>query len=208
MTEEFRIREELAECSLIVEQLVDVVGTAKKAFIHQRSQLLVQLNNQQDPLCRKISSFMIKMNELSTGKSGDEREACLRLHSVLTHLLIITDATCRLEETLQKQIKECILFSDKAISQVSHLFDKQTEILSNLADIMNNGGKDIHYITLGECKALGQSCLQFATEHETRLVEGLCFPQAAPLFLAILDQTQTIIHHEQEIAHLLGNDLN
>lgn len=206
MYEKLEIREQLAECALIVEQLVDVFGTSKKAFIHQRGQLLVQLNNQQDPLCRMIASFMSKVTEMATGKSEGEREACLRIHSIFTHLQIITETTCRLEEILQRQIKNGVLFSDKAISQVSHLFDKQTEILGNLADIMRNCGTDIHHQTLDECKKLCKSCLQFATEHETRLVEGLCFPQAAPLFLAILDQTQTITHHEQEIAHLLGNN--
>lgn len=206
MSEKLDIREQLAECALIIEQLVDVVGTAKKAFIHQRGQLLVQLNNQQDPLCRKITSFMSNMTEMATGKSEGEREACIRFHSIFTHLQIIAETTCRLEEILQKQIKEGVLFSDKAISQVSYLFDKQTDILSNLADIMRNGSMDSHRHTLDDCNKLSKLCLQFATEHETRLVEGLCFPQAAPLFLAILDQTQTIAHHEQDIAHLLGNN--
>lgn len=207
MSIDLRIREQLADCALIVDQLVEIVGTAKKAFMRQRGQLLVQLNNQQDPLCRKIASFMSKMTELATGKSAGEREFYLQLHSVFTHLLIITDSTCRLEEILQRQIKEGVLFSDKAISQVGQLFDSQTEILSNFAAIMRNGEIGIIQQTLDECKIQGQSCLNFATEHETRLVEGLCFPQAAPLFLAILDQTQTIARHEQEIAHLLDDIL-
>lgn len=205
MSEKPEILEDLAECALIVEQLIEVFGTAKKAFIHQRGQLLAQLNNQQDPLCRKIVSSMSRMIELASGKPEGERESYLRLHSIYTHLQIIAETTCRLEEILHKQIKEGVLFSDKAVSQVSHLFDQQTEILSNLADIMRNGGREIYHNILDECKKLGRACLLFATEHETRLVEGLCFPQAAPLFIAILDQVQTIVHHEQEIAHLLGD---
>lgn len=205
MPKERMIREQLAEFATIADQLVDVAGTAKKAFIRQREQLLIQLNNQQDPLIRKITSAMGALNELASGASEGEREPYLRLHSIITHLLIIAETTCCLEETLRKQIKESVLFSDKAISQVSYLFDKQTEILGNLADIMRNGGKEIHPRTLDECNKLGRSCLQFATEHETRLVEGLCFPKAAPLFLAILDQAQTMVNHEREVAHLLGN---
>ena len=44
MSEERTIRELLAESAPIVDQLTDVVNTAKKAFVHQRSQLLAQLN--------------------------------------------------------------------------------------------------------------------------------------------------------------------
>lgn len=207
MPGERMIREQLAECATITDQIVDIAGTAKKAFIHQRDQLLAQLNNRQDPLLRKITSLMGELNDLAAGASEDEREPYLRLHSILTHLLMISETTCRLEETLRKQIKDRVLFSDKAIAQVSHVFDKQTEILCNLADIMRNGGENIRITILEECKKLGHSCLQFATEHEARLVEGLCFPKAAPLFLAIIDQAQTIIHHEREVANLLGKSL-
>ncbi len=98
------------------------------------------------------------------------------------------------------------MFSDKAISQTNHLFYQQTEILRYLADVIRNGGEGIRHRAIEECKNQGQSCIQFATDHETRLVEGLCFPQAAPLFLAILDHMQTIIHHELEVTNLLGND--
>lgn len=206
MLEEHTIQEQLSECAPIVDQFIDVVNTAKKAFLHQRGQLLIQLSNQQDPLCRGIDSAILKMSELMSEKYGGEKEPYLRIHSILTHLRIIAETTCRLEETLQKQIKDGILFSDKAISQVSHLFDRQTEILSSLADIIRNGGKDLRQRTLDDCADLARSCLWFATDHETRLVEGLCFPQAAPLFLNILDQMQTIVHHEREVASLLGND--
>jgi len=206
MIEEHTIRDQLAECASIVDQLIEVVNTAKKAFIHQRGQLLIQLNNQQDPLCRKIDSTIFQISERMSGKHGGKREPYIRLHSILTHLRIIAETTCHLEETLQKQIKDSVLFSDKAISQVRHIFDQQTEILSCLADVIRNGGKDNRQRALGDCNNLAQSCLLFDTEHETRLVEGLCFPQAAPLFLAILDQIQTIVHHEREVAHLLGNN--
>ena len=59
---------------------------------------------------------------------------------------------------------------------------------------------------MDDCNNLAHSCLQFATDHEIRLVEGFCFPQTAPVFLVILDQMQTIVHHEREVAHLLGNN--
>lgn len=197
------MHERLVECGPIVDQLVDVINTAKKAFLQQRSQLLTQLNNQQDPLCRGISSGIQKMAELVAKEPETERAPYLRVHSILTHLLIIAETTCCLEETLQKQIKEGILFSDRAIAQVSQLFDQQSEILSCLADALRHDDKDSQKKALNDCNDVAQSCIQFATDHENRLVEGLCFPQAAPFFLTILDQMQTIVHHERELTYLL-----
>lgn len=206
MPEKTAIRELLAESGPIVDQLIDVITTAKKAFIHQRGQLLIQLNNQQDPLCRKIESTIAALIERMSGKYGSEREPYLRLHSIVTHLLIIAETTCHLEDTLQKQIKDAVLFSDKAISQVNDIFDRQTAILGCLADVICNDDKEARHKALEECQKLGHFCLQYATDHESRLVEGLCFPQSAPLFLAILDQMLTIAHHEREIALLLGSN--
>lgn len=207
MLEKPVIRELLVESGPIVEQLIDVINTAKKAFIHQRGQLLIQLNNQQDPLCRKIVSAMLKMNDLATEKSGGEKESCLRLYSILTHLLIIAETTCRLEETLQKQIKDAVSFSDKAVSQVGDIFDRQSAILGCLADVIRNDDKEARHKALDECRQLSLSCLQYASDHENRLVEGRCFPPSVPLFLTLLDQMQTIVHHEREIALLLGSNI-
>lgn len=207
MPEDRPIREKLADFGHIVDQLIDVINTARKAFIHQRIQLLTQLNNQQDPLCREIGSAMQQIFDVSKAKAGVERQTCLRIHSILTHFRIIAETTCRLEETLQKQIKSGVLFSDKAIAEVCHLLNQQSDILSCLADIIRKENKTVRYHVLEECKKLAHTCLQYGTDHETRLVEGLCYPQSAPLFLGILDYMQTIVYHEREIAQLLGNNL-
>lgn len=57
------MRERLEDLVPIVDQLIDVMNTARKAFLHQRAQLLIQLNNQQDPLSRKIDSAIYKITE-------------------------------------------------------------------------------------------------------------------------------------------------
>ncbi len=206
MPEERPLRKQLEEFGPIVDKLIAVIGASHEAFIHQRSQLLAQIMDQREPLHREIGSAMDKLNEQATAKTGGEREACLRLHSLLTHLQRIAETIGRIEETLRKQIGDRVLFSDKAISQTSHLFYQQEEILRYLADVMRGGGEGIRRRAVEECRKLGQSCLQFANDHENRLVEGLCLPQAGPLFLAILDQMQTVIHHELEAADLLGNN--
>jgi hypothetical protein len=36
------------------------------------------------------------------------------------------------------------------------------------------------------------------------MIEGVCLPQAAPLFLALLDRIRTLCQHEVEIANILA----
>ncbi len=206
MSEGHKIQEQLDEFGQIVYKLIDVVNTARKAFMHQRGRLLIQLNNQQEPLLREISSSILKIDDLMSRKSGVEKEHYLRFHSILTHFQIIAEMTGRLEDTLRKQIKDDVLFTDRAVIQISHIFDRQTEILGCLGAIIHNGCKEIRRHTIDECKNLAQSCIEFVEDHEIRLIDGLCIPQAAPLFLAIIDQMQTVVHHEREVANLLCND--
>lgn len=206
MAEAPPVREQLTMFGPLVDKLVVLVKVSEQAFSHQRSQFLVQLMEQQEPLCREIGSAVEKVNEQMAAKPEGEREPYRRLYSILSHLQCIAAVFGRLEETLRKQTRDGILFSDKAISQTNQLFHQQEGVLRFLAEAIRSRGEEARCRVIEECRKMGQSCLQFATDHENRLVEGLCLPPAAPLFLAILDQMQTIVHHESEIANLLGNE--
>jgi len=74
---------------------------------------------------------------------------------------------------------------------VTYVNDFENQIVTSY---VNNGRVFIlkwYSKGLAECKKIGQFSLPFGSEHEARLVEGRCLPQAAQSFLAILDHAQT-----------------
>jgi hypothetical protein len=77
-------------------------------------------------------------------------------------------------------------------------------MIRSVLDIIKTDNEFLKKYLLEEGRKLGKAALSFATEHEDRMIEGLCLPEAAPIFLALMDRMSTIAQHEVEIATLLA----
>jgi len=197
------LKEQWAQLGPVVDQLIIMTGTARDAFNRHHRQLVTDLNQQHEDVAQKINAVSDQLEDLLPKKSGSEKSALLQLHSMLSHLSVIGDNLAQLSEPLQKKIQGAVLFSDKAVAQTNYLFDHQAGILRSLVDIVHTDNAYLKKYVVEEGQKLLQACLEFATEHEARLIEGLCLPQAGPIFLAILDRMRTITQHELEIVNIL-----
>ncbi|HET6418795.1 MAG TPA: hypothetical protein VFG19_01475 [Geobacteraceae bacterium] len=115
-------------------------------------------------------------------------------------LLRIGEQIERLCEIVNKKISDDILFSDRAISELSTLFDKLKEALKSTSDLLATKNPVlIKHIT--ECENdIAVKALEYGTQHEERLIEGLCLTIASPLFLNILNSVRCIAWDAKEIA--------
>jgi len=125
------------------------------------------------------------------------------MQSLLTHLLVVGDTLEGMSDSIGTKMKEGVLFSDKAVSQANQLFDHQAGVLRSIMDVLKTDNDYLKRYVLEEGERLVKNCNDFATEHEARLIEGLCQPQAAPLFLAMLDGMRTSGQHAVDIAQIL-----
>ncbi|MFP3868682.1 MAG: hypothetical protein ACLFUU_11080 [Desulfobacteraceae bacterium] len=197
------LKEQVAQMGPIVDQLMTMTGTARDAFNRHQRQCLADLNKQQEVASQKINAAIKQIEGLLSRASGTEKTKFLQLHSILSHLNAIGDNLAQLAGPLEQKIQGAVLFSDKAVAQTNYLFDHQAGILRSLIDIVHTDNQLLKKYVVEEGQKMRQSCLEFATEHEARLIEGLCLPQAGPIFLAILDRMQTIAQHELDIAGIL-----
>ncbi len=101
------------------------------------------------------------------------------------------------------KIREGILFSDRAASEITFLMERLQEVLENISDIILARNAIIRDYVKESVAEIGRSANDFATMHEERLIEGLCMPKASPLFLDILDAIKVIAWHAKEIAEKL-----
>ncbi len=103
-------------------------------------------------------------------------------------------------------VKEKVLFSDRAIEEVTYLLQRLTDILRPTSDIIlaRNAilGKYVNESEAGVVKR----ALEYATLHEERLIEGLCIPFASLLYINMLDEIKNIAWHAKEIATKLASD--
>jgi len=190
--------------SPIFSHLEAMVAAARNAFNRHSRQDLEALKALAEKAGAECNRTLQLLTASGAGASPEERTRTIQLQSILTHLQIIADNLTGLAGPLQKKISEGILFSDKGVAQTNQVLDHIAGILRSLLDTIKTGNDVLRKYVLEESHRLSQDCNDFATEHEARLVEGLCLPQAAPIFLAILDRARTISRHALDIAQLCG----
>ena len=190
--------------SPIFTKLEAMVGSARNAFNRHSRQGLEQLKTFQREVVPEITNAIKEVEGTLAKKPVNERAEDLKTQSVLTRLQVIAEMLGGLIDPIDKKIKGGVLFSEKAVSQTNHLFDHQAGILRSLLDILKTDNALLKKFVLDEGKKLIQNCIDFATEHEERMIEGLCLPQAAPLFLTILDNMRTAAQHEVDIVQILS----
>ena len=132
-----------------------------------------------------------------------DKKKATQLQNILSHVEMMKTEVAKLIDPIREQVAGGILFSDKAISQTNFLFDHEAGIFRSLEDILVTENKVLENYVIGKIDDMHRFCVDFATDHEARLIEGLCQPKAAPIFLAILDSIRTISHHEKEILRIL-----
>lgn len=124
--------------------------------------------------------------------------------SVPVHLLRIAENIERLVGLIDKKIKEDILFSDKAITEITFLLQRLVDIIRPASDmILARNVMLARYIQESE-QGIVKRAMEYSTFHEERLIEGLCLPTASSLYINMLDAIKNIAWHAKEISVRLG----
>jgi Na+/phosphate symporter len=196
-------KENVADLDPVITQLVAGTGAARDAFNRHSRSSMEEMRNLARTAAQEIEAALQKLEGEKARTAARQQTVFAGLSGIFTHLKIISQKLGALADPIQKKIQDGVLFSDKAVSQTNYLFDTQAGLLRSLLDIVKTNNDFLKRYTETEARNLIQACNNFATEHETRLIEGLCLPQAAPLFLAILESMRTMGQQEMEIVQLL-----
>jgi len=204
MGEERFSTEQVTLIGPIVDRLVTMMGAARDAFNRHSRPRVQELRALQALTARATQDVSTELKLLIASKSEDERPVVVRARDILDHLGTIGDNIGGCADPIEQKIRGAVLFSDKAVTQANFLFDQHSGMIRSVLDIIKTNNEFLKKYVLEESHKLGHACLTFATEHEERMIEGLCLPQAAPIFLGVLDRMRTIAQQEVEIANLLS----
>jgi len=116
------------------------------------------------------------------------------------HILRIAENIDVLSEMMVKKIKDHILFSERAITETTFLLQRLKEIIMSANDLLFCENKLLDsYVEESEAN-LVKTCIEYATQHEERLIEGLCLPLSSSIYITMLDCIRNIGWHAKEIA--------
>ncbi len=193
MKEEFKGL--LKEMHAIGSNAENCISLLQTAFIYNSSKPLKD--------CNETVQFIKQMEDGLTKKITDlaKNNPDLKPYiSIPVHFLRIGENIENLSELIDKKIKDNILFSDKAVSEITFLLERLSDILRTSSDIIL--AKNIilkKYIEESESDIIKRA-IEYATLHEDRLIEGLCLPVASSIYIHMLDAIKNISWHAKEIA--------
>lgn len=189
----------------IIHNLLNMRRAARDAFNRHSRDKLQDLQNLQGMVTKNIADASRQVMSMSARKKSEaERQMLIRLEDILKCLAEVNTSLGSLADPLHKKIKGGVLFSDKAVAQSNYLFDQHGGLISSMLDIVRTDNDFLKKYVKNEARNLVQASTDYATEHQDRLIEGLCTPQAAPIFLAILDAMRVLGQTETAIAQLMA----
>lgn len=115
------------------------------------------------------------------------------------HILKIYENIEKLAIELEKKIKDNILFSDKAMTEITFLLQRLIDILRPTAEIILAKNVLVRRYVEESRAGIVRRAIEYATLHEERLIEGLCLQVASSIYLNMLDAIKSIAWHAKEI---------
>ena len=147
-----------------------------------------------------------EIHEEEKGLTGDLVCSPATTGDILKTVILFPGRLERVGDLLESMInvakikaRDGILFSDKALAELTELFELLKKILENFGDLLITRNRSLADHLLAEQKRLGQMTVDFALAHEDRLVEGVCAPKASSLYLDILDSVKNVGTHIREM---------
>jgi Na+/phosphate symporter len=192
--------EQAAIIAPIVEKLLSRLGAARDAFNRHSRDRLQELESLQGAVSQNIADASRQVKSMITRRPEAAQRVMASMETVLSGLGTIDSSLGSLADPIGKKIKGGVLFSDKAVAQTNYLFDQHAGMIRSLLDIVRTDNEFLKRYVKSETLNLVQACGDYATEHQDRLIEGLCTPQAAPIFLAILEAMRALGQTEAAIA--------
>ncbi len=142
-----------------------------------------------------------ELRELLSGKATEPNANKELIKSLLSIVGSIEMAVTGLDSLLQHvrgKVSEGILFSDKAVSEVRHLFRETLDILKTAGDTLVTKNEVLMKYVINKYKNLEEIVEDYSQEHEERLIKGLCQAQVSQVYLNIMDSIMTVVWHVKQ----------
>lgn len=191
------------------DHLIEIFSKIRKYFNHayegfyqNKLSLLEKADKEFIGLGKDTKALLNQFIKISTQDKEEDKMLKIMI-SISGHLERIEETIKTLIATNKDMIKSGILFSNKAVKEVSHLYEVLYDLLGNLADSIKTKNDVLINNTLKNIDSLRKSASQYTTEHEERLIAGVCPPKSAYYYLKMLDSLIEIIRHTKKIAQAL-----
>ena len=190
-----QVHELIKEMSGLGHQVDVSLSLLQVAFINNSLDQLKECREKVAEIRKAEVELAVKVTEAA--KQGGEMKQYVL---VPQHILRIAENIDSLAEKIAKKVKDNILFSERAITETTFLLQRLKEIIMSANDLLFCENTILNsYVEESEAN-LVKTCTEYATQHEERLIEGLCLPVSSSIYITMLDCIRNIAWHAKEIA--------
>ncbi len=183
----------------LAEKIEEAISLLYNAFIYNRQSFLEEADRIIEDVKKKeveLTDYLISISD---------RDETARLYAPIpAHLGRIAGNLELIHRAIETKVKDNLLFSDKAVSEMNFLFNRTKEVITNLSDLILARNRFLANYIIESEKEIERTATEFATLHEERLIEGLCLPKSSGVYVMILDSIKRIVWNAKEIAEKLA----
>lgn len=178
----------------LADKTIAMMKMAREAFVKQRVSLVERVLAVGQEVHRAEKVLTARLVPESGDHSADAEKIFVPMH-----LERIGDNIEAFARAVERQAKDGVVFTDRAMSEIDRLLEKATELLEATRDILRTGNRTLvhHVLTDGPC--FQATATEFASFHQERLIQGLCLPRASSIYLAMVDYLRGVERHQREI---------
>jgi Na+/phosphate symporter len=163
-------------------EMLLVLEKSKEGFLAESEKLLTESETRLNGILTSNLPFTEEVVK-KISKDGLDKKYL----SLLPHLQLMAATVQNLLDQEKKKIKSGILFTEKAVNEIRDLLGLMQAQFLDATDYILTRNPRLKTAIQGEMEKLFKTAEHYATEHEVRLITGLCLAQASFLYLAIVD---------------------
>ncbi len=193
-----RISGMCSSVELVLSLCMDGFMKHKIKLVSEAEKVSQSIHNEENELIGLLSS--------KAAKPDMDKELIKSLMAVVGHIEMATNGLDGILQNVKIKVNEGVLFSDKGVNEISHLFRETLDIVKTAGDVILTKNEILKKYVNDKYVSLGQTVDAYSEEHEDRLIKGVCQPKSSSLYLNIADSLVKVVWHvKQAINRLFGS---
>jgi Na+/phosphate symporter len=183
------------EIHSVSETIVESLSHLFNAFIYNKTDLIDEVFS----IIDRTKENSRRLTEVLLNASPTDETA--RIFSTIpSHLERMAGNLEQIARLIRIKINDNLLFSDRAVEELSFLFNRTKEVLQTVSELILARNVYLANYIKESGREIENSANRYATLHEERLIEGLCLPKSSGIYITVLDSLKRIAWNAREIA--------
>lgn len=183
-------------------EIESIVSLCMDGFMKHKIQLVDEAKKMSQGI-HEEENELISLLSNKAAKSNMDGELIKSMMAVIGHLEMATNGLDGILQHVKIKVNEGVLFSDKGVSEISHIFRETLDVVKTAGDAIMTRNEVLRKYVIDKYASLAQTVDAYSEEHEDRLIKGVCQPKSSSLYLNIVDSLVKVVWHMKQAVERL-----